>query len=266
MLIDHLDMERLRAAHDDVLVDVIAVRVGVSSRGRNAWHSTWAKHYQGGTALFSDFESARSIAEGRRVQGSQFAIAEAPALALRGRQLDIIVVDFHPQDPFRRWRACAKNSQVRVLSPGYNLRQTYRAFQHDSQHWAGLEPNEHSLRSGWLADAGSLQKLAGRPLRAYESRSHGGNYYLGWALQPTRFTRRGTNSIVRQYQHAALEVPGLAIALEQLHNAERSRSQAGGASPAGAPVIETSSLRNYAAELVVQYRKGSRPGDRPPID
>lgn len=213
MIIKALDGESdLLAAQGDPLLEVLSGRVAVLSRGRNAWHSTWAQHYQAapeGTAMFTDSDSAKAHAESRRERGSQFYVNEAPALILRGVTSTVLLCDFHPADPFKGWRPRREGEAQSVLAPGVPLADVLQSFEHWSAHWSyPWRRSEHSLLRGRLFDHRNLQPLGGKPLAAWRSHAQGSRFLLAWYPRRTRFTRRGTNALVRAFRQEAQEIPG----------------------------------------------------------
>lgn len=202
----------LLGAKGEPLLEVLSGRVAVLSRGRNAWHSTWARHYQAapeGTAMFSTPDSAKAHAERRRERGSQFYVNEAPALLLRGVTSTVLLCDFHPADPFKGWSPRRDRESQSVLTPGVPLVDVLQSFEQWSGHWSyPWRRSEHSLLRGRLFDHRNLQPLGGKPLAAWRSQAQGSRFLLAWYPRPTRFTRRGTNAQVRAFRREAEKIPG----------------------------------------------------------
>ena len=204
----------------EVLLEVLPARVSMLSRGRNAWRSTWVRHYQGPTAMFSTVESAKSAAEPLRGPGNVFYIAEAPALVLRGIRLSCVLVDFHADNSFGKYMGASVRAGQGRLRPGMLLRQAVAGFNHQSGNWVGPLPSKHSLRTGQVRDVRNSEALAGRRLLARSSFAQGVNYRLGWDLQPTRFSRRGVNAVVKAFAALATEIPGYEDLLQSARSIE----------------------------------------------
>lgn len=201
--------EAARAGLDEPMLDVSSRRLSVLSRGRNAWHGSWVNNYQpapGATELFGTPASAQRQAERRRVQGSQFHVTEAPGLVVRSRSLTVVFCDFHPDNPFHGWDPARSTNGLNVLLPGTPMREVLNSFGHRSPNWARAQ-HKASMRTGSLLDVFNLMPLGGRKLGAWTSRSFGGSYELGWDAERSRFTRSGTNSIVREFQRLVDRTP-----------------------------------------------------------
>lgn len=102
MFVQQIDWQRLSdLGSSEVLTELGAARIAMLIRGRNAWHSTRVRHYQGPTAMYTTARSAQLAAERRRERGSYFYVIEVPALVLRGFRFTALQVEFRPRDPFR---------------------------------------------------------------------------------------------------------------------------------------------------------------------
>jgi hypothetical protein len=193
---------------EDLLFDIRVGRVVLLIRGRNAWHSTWVRHYLRDSTLFTDVPSAKAGAEAKRGRGNVLYIVEAPALQLVGPTDSIVLCDAHPDNPFGKF--VGVNGQVHQskygdwvdgVFPGVSMRDAVRAFAHDSGFWKAPQPNEHSLRTGRLAGGINLDARRGA-LGSFESQSVGVDYYLRWSsgTEGSRYTRRGAHAVVRIWQ------------------------------------------------------------------
>lgn len=192
---------------DDLLLDVLSGSIVLLVRGRNAWHSTWVRHYLRNATLYSDVSSAKGGAESQRGQGNVFYVVEAPALQLRGALSNVVLCDAHPDDPFGRFTGLdgvvhphADGDWVGGLFPGVSVRDAVAAFAHDSGLWAAPVPNEHSLRRGRL-EADQVIRRTRRPLESLVSVAQGSNNYLGWRPRTVgnRYARRGANGVARRW-------------------------------------------------------------------
>lgn len=210
MKISAVDMARISEVPiKEVLLEVTATYVYVLSRGRNAWHSTWVRHYQGETALYTDELTAKRGAEPLRTPGNVFYVIQAPAVELRGVEVAIVLVDFHPEVPFANYRLSkGRPAPTHVLSPGTPLIRALHSFRHTSSYWIGGQPSEYSLRSGMLDTRVPMPALAYESLHKWTSYAQGVNYYLGWRPSKSPFERRGVYRLVRGFRQRAREIPG----------------------------------------------------------
>lgn len=192
---------------EDLLIDVQAGSVVLLVRGRNAWHSTWVRHYLRNATLYTDVQSAKHGAESQRGPGNVFYVVEAPALLLIGQRSAVVLCDAHPDNPFGAFRGFASTIHespygpwIDGIFPGVSVRDAVAAFGHRSGHWAGPTPSEHSLRTGML-DSVRQFDVKRRPLQSLVSRPVGSNYYLQWDPNSSgnRYTRRGANAVAKRW-------------------------------------------------------------------
>lgn len=198
----------------DLLLDIRVGLVTLLIRGRNAWHSTWVRHYLRDSTLFTDVSSAKAGAEAKRGRGNVLYIVEAPALQLVGPIDSIVLCDAHPDNPFGSF--VGVNEQVHQskygdwldgVFPGVSMRDAMRAFAHDSGFWKPPLPNEHSLRTGRLAAGVNLEDRRGA-LGSFESQAVGVDYYLKWSsgTEGSRYTRRGANFVAKSWKSLRSQV------------------------------------------------------------
>lgn len=196
---------------DDLLIDVHSGTVVLLIRGRNAWNSTWVRHYLRNSTLYTDVPTAKLGAEKQRGPGNVFYIVEAPALLLRGTRRHVVLCDAHPDNPFGAFKgfdatvnASVHGSWIDGLFPGVSVRDAVAAFQHNSGHWSGPTPSGHSLRTGML-DTADLFDTEVHSLKSSVSRPVGSNYHLQWDPNPkgNRYSRRGANRVVKQWTEVA---------------------------------------------------------------
>ena len=192
---------------DDLLLDIASGSVFLLIRGRNAWHSTWVRHYLGNATLYSDVASAKAGAEAQRAPGNVFYIMEAPAIRLRGTLSNVVLTDAHPDNPFKTFTGMNTEAHPHRLGawiggifPGVSVRDAVGAFRHDSGYWKGPQPSEHSLRSGRLDPGISIPRSHGK-LHLLKSKACGANYLLGWShnLDTSNYTRQGANAIAKAW-------------------------------------------------------------------
>ena len=206
---------------DDLLLTIQAGTVTILVRGRNAWQSTWVRHYLRNAALYTDTDSAKYGAEAQRGPGNVFYVIDAPALLLSGQRSHVVLCDAHPDNPFGTFTGLTSSvtqsihgAWVDGLFPGISVRDAVAAFRHTSGHWSGQAPNEHSLRTGrlespesFVLQRGTMQSLVSRPI--------GSNYYLQWDenQKGNRYSRVGTNTIAREWSESLREAVGVSEAL-----------------------------------------------------
>lgn len=199
---------------DDLLLEVRAGTVVLLIRGRNAWHSTWVRHYLRNATLYTDVSSAKLGAERQRGPGNVFYIVEAPALLLSGQSSNIVLCDAHPDNPFGAFRGFSHTATeslygawVDGLFPGVSVRDAVAAFRHDSGLWSGPTPSEHSLRTGMLNPTDLFDTKPHR-MQSFVSRPVGSHYYLQWDLNASgnRYNRRGSNAVARRWNENVAEI------------------------------------------------------------
>lgn len=190
---------------EDLLLDIWPGTVVILIRGRSAWHSTWVRHYLRNSTLYTDVPSAKLGAENQRAPGNVFYIVEAPALLLRGTMSNVVLCDAHPDNPFGHFTgldatvtASAYGDWIDGVFPGVSVSDAATAFQHNSGHWSGSVPSEHSLRTGML-DSADLFDTTTHSMQSLVSRPIGSNYHLQWDPHSTgnRYTQSGAARVAR---------------------------------------------------------------------
>ncbi len=193
---------------DDLLLDVTIGTVALLIRGRNAWHSTWVRHYLRNATLYTDVTSAKRGAEPQRERGNVFYVDEVPAVQLRGSVSNIVLCDAHPDSPFASFAGFGVGPQesslgnwVGGLFPGVSVKDAAAAFLNVSGYWSGPTPDAHSLRTGRLDSGFTLSTGEGK-LQSLVSEARGAKYPLGWnpRLSGSRYNRRGVNALRRKWE------------------------------------------------------------------
>lgn len=191
----------------DLLLDIRVGTVVILIRGRNAWHSTWVRHYLRNSTLYTDVPSAKLGAESQRGPGNVFYIVEAPALLLRGMLSNVVLCDAHPDNPFGYFTgldstvtASGYGDWIDGVFPGVSVRDAATAFQHNSGHWSGSVPSEHSLRTGML-DSAHLFETTAHSMQSLVSRPIGSNYHLQWDPHSpgNRYTLSGASRVTERW-------------------------------------------------------------------
>lgn len=211
----------LELSGDDVLVDVAAVRVFVLTRGRNAWHRTWARHYQGPSSMHSSAPPAKRAAERFRERGSVFYVHETPALRFKGTRIDLVAVDFHPENSFSTYQGTLASAGHRRLRPGQSMLKVARTLEPDSGHWADPWRSAFSVRLGQVLPSQPLAALASRPFDNWESYAVGAQYFLNWRTRVSHRTGSGSRSVVRSWNGAIRQRPDYGSQLRELRRRER---------------------------------------------
>lgn len=216
---------------EDLLLDISAGVVSTLIRGRNAWHSTWVKHYFKNAALYSTTQSARAGAERLRGPGNVFYIVETRALLLRGNTRGIIICDSHSSIPFQdyigdqeRVRGDGEDCWVDGLHPGVSLWDAFETFSLHSEFWTTRSRGAYSLKTGEVPRDFEFQKHSG-PLRSWESYAQGTGYLLGWLSsgEGTPSSTQGVDRIVDYWAAKLVEVQAQLGAAETLTSAELAR-------------------------------------------
>ncbi|MBD3926088.1 hypothetical protein IEZ26_15800 [Nocardioides cavernae] len=208
MKVDELSwtVRDLRDAHEtDLLLGVEPRVVVLLIRERNAWNSTWVKHYLKNATMYTDVDSAKAGAERQRQRGNVFSIREVPAILLRGERSAVALTDAHPDNPFGAFTATSRvqdtpfGRYVTGIYPGVSVYDAVQTFGHDSGFWTGPRPNVHSLRTGKLDTAVQLRRIP-KTLYAATSFGQGSNYYLGWKQQDSRHVSKAARQLAKQWQ------------------------------------------------------------------
>lgn len=195
---------------DELLLGMEAGTVAYLIRGRNAWHSTWVRHWFLNTHLFRDVANAKHGAESLRQRGNVFYIHEAPALVLRGPARAVVMCDHLETSPFGRFTGMKPVRRVERwgewtegLYPGVSLRDAVQSFAHDSGLWRGQTKSEYSMLLGEVRADFEFAPHAGKYLSLH-SVSHGSRYFLGWnpSAAPRKFRADGTENVARAWDTA----------------------------------------------------------------
>lgn len=213
------------AYDDELLLEIEAGVITYLIRGRNAWHSTWVRHWFRNTHLFSDIASAKQGAEPLRERGNVFYIHEAPALILRGPHEAVVLCDHHEDNPFSRFIGLdttpvdtPEGRWIGGIFPGVSLRDAVAAFGWASGNWSGPQKSEHSMLIGVAPSDYVFTQRKGK-LQSLTSYPQGSGYLLGWSVSgtPRSFTSSGAAAVARRWHElTALATdhagPGAALA------------------------------------------------------
>lgn len=188
----------------DLLLDVIESSVVLLIRGRNAWNSTWVRHYLEHATLYTDVAGAKTGAEERRGPGNVFYIQEAPALILEGMKSRVILCDTHPDIPFQRFSGVGpkitktrSGAYVSGVYPGVSVRDAVRVFAHNSDAWAGPPRSVHSLRTGLIKSGWSGPQR--KNFVSLKSVASGSRYQLQWSPESSRYRNRGAKTVATSW-------------------------------------------------------------------
>ncbi|MGM7696836.1 hypothetical protein [Microbacterium sp. A84] len=180
------------------LEDLTLGTLYLTTRKRNAWHSTRVSHYRGETSLKSTWNEAAQAAEQWRKQGSEFVILEVPAVILhseerRGAILRVAITEFHSHNSFERWDLF----NARLLSRGMRLGGAFIRLGHPAK-WTGEAPSEQSFVSGFLGDNEVVKRVTTKPKR-WHSYPQGSDFLLGWQEQRGEYSPKGVQRIRRAF-------------------------------------------------------------------
>lgn len=175
---------------DDVLMSVEGCTVSVLVRGRNAWHSTWVRHWFRNSHFYADHRSAQLGAEPLRERGSVFYVRDRPAIVLRGTSSRIMVFDGFDREPFKHFTGITEElvstpfgSYYQGVFPGSTLREAVDAFRPGSRWWAQGHRTENDVQFASLSSGTALTCLRARDLQATVSYPQGAGYCLGWSAE-----------------------------------------------------------------------------------
>lgn len=166
---------------DAVVDELWLVRLYLTIRTRNAWHSTESVQYKGEGALATDLQTAHQAAEDWRAMGSQFQIREVCGLAFVGNQGAFVWTQTWEMAPFEKWGQTPHTepakSHIRQGLRFVDLQEVLR------RGWGFRPPNQNSLETG-LAEIASLERTSQeRPTHCYESIPPGTSQVrLGWSI------------------------------------------------------------------------------------
>lgn len=186
MKLGELDWSQVPDA-DDMLLDLSGCTVSILIRGRNAWHSTWVRHWFRHSHIFSDHRSAQLGAEDLRGRGSVFYVRDRPAVLMRGVRSTIVVFDGFSDQPFQHFSGVAEEvvetavgSYCTGIFPGVTLQVASERFGPSSEFWS-RHRDDNQVRFGLVPGGCELEPLRRGPFRADTSYPQGTDYYLGWS-------------------------------------------------------------------------------------
>lgn len=195
-------------AYDDkLLLDIQTCVVAYLVRGRNAWQSTWVRHWFRDANLFTDVTSAKAGAESLRGRGNVFYIREVPALLLSGPHERIVLCNMGVDDPFSAFTGfdttpvdTVAGRWIDGVYPGVSLRDAVAALDSASRHWPENLRSEHGVRAGTVPMDLTFPDRDG-PLVSLKSFAQGSGYLLGWMSDrgPRPFKTDGAASANRRW-------------------------------------------------------------------
>lgn len=173
---------------DDVLLDIKGCTVSVLVRGRNAWHSTWVRHWFRNSHFYSDHRSAQLGAESLRERGSVFYVRDRPAILLDGTSSRIVVFDGFDHEPFKHFTGITEDlvstpvgGYYQGVFPSTTLREAVDAFRPGSHWWAQGHRTDNDVQFASVPDGTPLVGLRAKDLRATTSYPQGSGYHLAWS-------------------------------------------------------------------------------------
>ena len=195
-----LDVEHIQ----EITID----KIYYVTRGRNAWHSFWAKTYFDG-CFQSSFQTATDIAESLRTQGSKFYVTELPTLTVACKGMAISVLEINTTNPLATFSATPvrgaslarlglpSSQNVSLFGESATTGDFLRAILARGLHWR----QEPSTRSSvfvhvYRTNRREYKKLGNRKLRAWRSESHGKGFYLGWDEVSSNISAGGMRHLI----------------------------------------------------------------------
>ena len=172
---------------DDVLLNITASTVSVLVRGRNAWHSTWVRHWFHNSHFYSDHRSAQIGAEPLRERGNVFYVRDRPAIVLHGPTSRIVVFDGFDAEPFKHFAGITEDvvstpvgNYFEGVFPGTTLREAVDAFRPGSSWWAMGHTSNNDVQFASVPDQARLVALRTTNLQETTSHPQGSGYLLGF--------------------------------------------------------------------------------------
>lgn len=220
-----------RGAHKEFLdsqfIDLRLVSLYLLSTGRNAWHSTWSEKYRRNAALFSTFESAKSVAEKARNRGTTFEIEQIPGLAFYSLEGVAAVVEFHSKPSFNKLKIDKAAINLKI---GRSIGEALVPFiSAESEYWERPFPSVDSfvaVKSDLAEDFEPIPEAV--YFKRWSSVSHGSNFYLSWN-EKNKPIETPINRIFSEFinQNSTVEIEESKVALEKasLLAADKRRSK-----------------------------------------
>lgn len=176
---------------DDVLLRIEGCTVSVLVRGRNAWYSTWVRHWFRNSHFYIDHRAAQVGAEPLRERGNVFYVRDRPAILLQGTSSRIVVFDGFDREPFKHFAGITEDlvstpvgCYYKGVFPGSTLREAVDAFRPGSGWWAQGHRLANDVQFASVPGGTKLNGLRAKDLRATTSYPQGSGYYLGWSADP----------------------------------------------------------------------------------
>jgi hypothetical protein len=182
------------------LLDLRVGRAFLLTKGRNAWHSTWIRRYQGSHAVHGTLDEAKRDAESKRGPGNVFYIRETPVLALDIEDMPsfertIVLTDFYADDPFAKWSRHEAGSILELDTP---IGAVLNAFSAEGA-WLHPQPNPHSLivASGPSFGLRHFGPVDG--LHSWTSSPQGSHRPLRWVKEGNEYVFDGALAVEQQF-------------------------------------------------------------------
>jgi hypothetical protein len=214
-LVKFEDVNLLNLAEEDLLLGVEACSVSVLIRGRNAWRSTWVRHWFHNSHLFSDHRSAQLGAEPLRAPGNVFYVYDVPALLLIGSAARLVLIDGIRGEPFKHFEGfkeesvnSAYGSYIKGVFPGITMHQAMVAFDERSEWWRSPAGINSRVRFGVVPDDGYVTKLPRGRFKSSTSYPQGSGYYLGWRANDLSLPKAGAREQARAWRELLNDVAG----------------------------------------------------------
>lgn len=214
-----------------MLLGIEGCTVSVLVRGRNAWHSTWVRHWFRNSHFYSDHRSAQLGAEPLRERGNVFYVRDRPAVVLHGTSSRIVVFDGFDREPFKLFAGITEDlvstpvgGYYQGVFPGSTLREAVDAFRPGSRWWAHGHRSANDVQFASVPDGIMLSGLRATDLRARTSYPQGTGYHLGWSADAQGADATvDVNSMRRHIHQWESLIAGVVVAGTSVADALRAR-------------------------------------------
>lgn len=192
----------------DLLLDVVPISVYALIRGRNAWNSTWVRHWFHNSHLFTNLNDAKLGAEDLRQRGNVFYINQVPGIWLHGSRTDIAIIDGIAGTPFANFEGMTQELERtydgfahRGVYPGVTMREAAIEFGPGSRAWSDRAAGPHNnSRSGATAHPTKFTPLPVGGYHAFTSVPVGSDRYLNWEPRRTEVDPTAVHQVVAAWR------------------------------------------------------------------
>jgi len=176
----YLETDEAIKYEDEEFSECKAVKLYYVIYGRNAWNSTWVTKYFPG-CMNPSFDTAKRVAEKKRVQGSVFYIRELPALQFINNKLSLFITEINTNIPLKYHNDLSDEASTTLMD-------VYKHFETDKPNSIirlighNTEFSRHNSKITLIRNVfNNLEQICSTyNLKSYKSFSHGKGYLLGW--------------------------------------------------------------------------------------